>query len=379
MNNFRKRIISSVPVPLETGYTAEFDSVNKDEWCKIIDQFSDANVYQTWSYDAIRCGEGKISHLILRAAEKIIAAAQARIVRLPLLCWGAAYVRWGPLWRLRNQPADATAFRLAVRALRNEYVCRRGLILRIFPIMHDDSSDMWLTMLGKEGYTRVREKDRQRTLILDIRPGVEEIRKKLDQKWRNCLNRAERNQLEVIEGTDDSLFVEFISLYQDLLRRKRFQKPNDINEFRFVQRDLPAEFKMRIFLCRSDGVGSAGAICTAIGETGVYLFGATNDQGMENKGSYLVQWKAIQWMKNSGCLYYNLNGINPLRNPGTYHFKAGLSGKNGNDVYYLGRFDCYSGEMDAALARTAEWVFPFMKKVISISGLATAIKWASVK
>jgi lipid II:glycine glycyltransferase (peptidoglycan interpeptide bridge formation enzyme) len=37
----------------------------------------------------------------------------------------------------------------------------------------------------------------------------------------------------------------------------------------------------------------------SIGDTGVYLFGATNDEGMKNKGSYLLQWKAIQWMKKA--------------------------------------------------------------------------------
>ena len=133
----------------------------------------------------------------------------------------------------------------------------------------------------------------------------------MHQKWRNCLNKAERNQLEVIEGCDDSLFVDFIGIYRELLRRKKFQEPNDINEFRIIQKELPTEFKMRIFLSRSNGFSSAGAIFTAIGDTGVYLFGATNYEGMKNNGSYLLQLKAIQWMKNKGCRYYNLNGINP--------------------------------------------------------------------
>lgn len=257
-------------------------------------------------------------------ANKIVAAAQIRIVRIPVLGLGAAYIRWGPLCQLRNQNADPDVFRMAVRALRNEYVCLRGLILRIFPILYDDNANLCLETLQQEGYTPTPEESPQRTLILDIQPPLEEIRKNLKQKWRNCLNRAERNQLELIEGTDDSLFVDFIGLYRELLRRKQFKEPNDINEFRTIQHELSTKFKMGIFLCRSNGFSSAGAICTAIGETGVYLFGATNDQGMKNKGSYLLQWKAIQWMKNNGCRYYNLNGINPLTNPGTYHFKAGI-------------------------------------------------------
>jgi len=55
MNSFRKNIMNSKPLPLEDGYSAEFDAVNKNDWYKIINQFSDANIYQTWDYDAIRC------------------------------------------------------------------------------------------------------------------------------------------------------------------------------------------------------------------------------------------------------------------------------------------------------------------------------------
>lgn len=353
------------PISLERGYTAEFDSVNQDEWCKIIDQFSDANIYQTWSYDAIRCGEDNISHLVLRAGGKIVAAAQARIVRIPFIGLGAAYVRWAPLWRLRDQTADPLVFRYVVRALRNEYVSRRGLILRIFPSLFDENGELFIDTLLGEGYVPAPERENSRTLILDLSPPLEELRKNLEQKWRNCLNRAERNGLDIIEGTDDGLFLNFINLYRDLLLRKKFPEPNDINEFRKIQRELPNGHKMHVILCKSSGVSSVGGIFAAIGETGVYLFGATNKLGMENKGSYLVQWKAVQLMKNSGCRYYNLNGINPATNLGTYHFKAGLAGKKGKDVKYLGRFDCYPNAISVVAARIAGMESPFMKKIIS--------------
>lgn len=356
--------MSPRPIPLEDGYTAEFDTVDEDEWYKIIERFSDANIYQTWAYDAIRCGEENISHFVLRSANQIIAAAQARIVHIPFLRLGAAYVRWGPFWQLRNKSTNPNVFRIAIRALRNEYVCRRRLILRFFPLLYDDNNTTYTDMLSNETYIPVTEEDRGRTLILDISPPIDELRRQLDQKWRNCLNKAERNQLEVIEGTDDSLFEDFIGLYHALLDRKKFREPNDINEFRIIQRELPPQYKMRIFMCRSDGISSAGVICATIGETGVYLFGATNDHGMVNKGSYLLQWKAIQWMKNNGCQYYNLNGINPMKNPGSYHFKVGLSGKSGKDVLYLGRFDCYPGVITAKLAQTADLLLPFMRQFL---------------
>lgn len=348
---------------LEDGFFAEVDKANRNEWYRTIEEFSDSNIYQTWDYDAVRCGEGNISHVVVRSAGRIVSAAQARIIRVPLLGLGAAYVRWGPLWQQRNGVPDTSAFRLGLRALKNEYVLRRGMILRVFPALYGESFAWATDVLRQEGFYPVSGEDRGRTFVLEISQPINELRKKLDQKWRNCLNKAERNRLEIIEGTEDSLFGEFIEIYRALLERKKFAEPNDINEFRTIQRELRNEHKMRIFLCRSaPGSSSAGVICSAVGETGVYLFGATNNEGMTNKASYQLQWKAIEWMKQNGCRYYNLNGINPLKNPGSYHFKAGLSGKNGEDVCYLGRFDCYANAIAGRLASTADSLVALKKR-----------------
>ena len=363
--------MNAKPVPLDKCYTAELDIVDKQEWEQIISLFLDANIYQTWSYEAVRCGGSNISHIVVRSASDIIAAAQARTVQFPGISTKAAYVRWGPLWQHRERTAEPEHFRSALRALRNEYVCRQRMILRIFPLVFDSDPEILARVLFEEGFMPVSSENRGRTLIMDIGGSLDELRKNMDQKWRNCLNRAERNGLQVVEGADDSVLVDFIALYRQLLERKKFQEPNDINDFRKIQRDLPQGSKMNVFLCRSeDGAISAGAICSAVGETGIYLFGATNDQGMKNKGSYLLQWRAIKWMKENGCKYYNLNGINPLINPGTYHFKAGLSGKNGRDVFYLGRFDCYSSAKCAAMAYTGDLIIPFIRKIKSIASFS---------
>jgi len=121
--------------------------------------------------------EENISHIVLRMANKIVAAAQARIVRTPVLGVGAAYVRWGPCWQIRNQATDPAVFRLAVRALRNEYVCRRGLILRIFPVLYDDNTHSFRDILESERYVPVPKENPGRTLILDISLPIEDLRK----------------------------------------------------------------------------------------------------------------------------------------------------------------------------------------------------------
>jgi lipid II:glycine glycyltransferase (peptidoglycan interpeptide bridge formation enzyme) len=326
---------------LLNDYSCEVDSVDEGGWYRIVQEFDDASIYQTWAYDAIRCDARSLSHLVLRKNDRIVAAAQARILKIPWVKIGIAYVRWGPMWRTPHSDADEEVFRQAIRSLRNEFSCRRGLVLRIYPHLYSDSADLYLDAMEKEGFFRVTNMSPDRTLLLDLSDGLEELRKGLRQKWRNQLNAAERNGLEIVEGTEDELFQTFTEIYREMAARKSLPRTGSIDEFRRIQQRLPDSWKLRVFLCRSNGTPCAGAVCSTIGKTGIYLFGATNDAAMKNKASYLIQWKIVEWLKKAGCRHYDLHGINPSRNPGTYTFKSGLSGSRGRDVHFLGFFDAW--------------------------------------
>jgi len=347
---------------LDKGFHAEIDQIAEDFWYEVLAKFQDANIYQTWSHDKIRFGRKKISHLILKKDGKIIAAVQVRLVKIPVINVGIAYVFWGPLWKVKHAFPDPDIFTQAIRALRNEYTTRQGLMLRIYPALFSDESDVFLPILKKEGFTLMEKIPLSRTLLIDLNPDLDILRKGLDQKWRNCLNRSMKNDLELLEGNSDEMFEMFIALYKELLDRKQFAEPNDINEFRLIQEDLPADYKMKIYLCRYQGQLCAGAIMATVGQTGIYLFGATNEVGMKSNGSYLIQWKFIEWLKQNQFDCYNLNGINPVTNPGTYKFKAGLCGKNGKDVYLLGMFEACDNIVSAFAVKCGDLLLSYYKK-----------------
>lgn len=353
------------PISLEEGYSVECDNLDEYEWNDIFNQFADSNIYQTWPYNSVRHGVNNLSHTILKYKGKVVSASQARIVKFPI-GGGLAYIRWAPLWKLLNTTEDIERFRMSLRALRNEYVLRRHLLLRIFPIVYNYNSKSFSDIFLQEGFRPSPNETPPRTFLLDIRPSLEDIRKNFNQKWRNCLNKSERNEIDMIGGTEDYLFANFIDIYNSLLKRKQFKEPNDINEFRMIQNKLPLEHKMMLFICESNGSISAGGIFTAIGDTGVYLFGATNSIGMKDKSSYAIQWKAIQWMKSKGCHFYNLNGINPETNPGGYHFKKGVAGKQGKDIKYLGRFDCYPLLLNSLLNHAGASSIAIPQKLLSL-------------
>ncbi len=327
---------------LGPGYTSEVDTVDERRWCEILQEFDDASIYQTWSYAAVIGGRRNMSHLILRENGDIAAVAQARIARLPFINVGIAYIRWGPLWRRGATEVNVDTFRQAVRALRNEFVCKRGLVLRLFPILFDDDSPCFSAILAEEGFSSLGKKTRDRTILIDLSPPLEDLRRGMRRNCKYNLKQAERNGLQVVEGSEEELFAAFIDIYKEMVSRKKFAEPNDMNQFRLIQTQLPEKLKMKVMLCKSGEGVCAGVVWSEIGKMAVGLFSATSNTGMKSSGSYLLQWEIIKKLKQNGFAVHDLNGINPIRNPRGYMFKSDLAGKNGKDVYDLGRFDSHA-------------------------------------
>ncbi|HXH47963.1 MAG TPA: peptidoglycan bridge formation glycyltransferase FemA/FemB family protein [Terriglobia bacterium] len=339
---------------LDPGYASEVDAVDEHEWYQILQKFNDANIYQTYAAGVVYCGRRNISHLILKKNGEVVAAAQAKILKLPWVNVGTATIQSGPLLRIGSNEPDLETFRRAVRALRNEYVCKRGLVLRILPDFYSDDPACFSAILAEEGFSLIPRDVRCRTILMDLRPSLEEIYGGIAKSWRRNLKRANARALEVIEGTSEGLFKEFLGIYEETVSRKKFVSFADINKFRQVQARLPENLKMIILLARSEEGLCAGLVCTAIGNSATPLFAATSNAGMASRGSYLLHWSLIKKLKERGFSTYDLGGIDPTGNPGTYRFKNELGGRNGRDVYTLGCFDAHSGGLSYACVNLAD-------------------------
>ena len=125
---------------IDPGFQVEVDRSTPSEWSQMLDQFSDANIYQTWSYGAVRWGRKNLSHLVLKRNGEVLGMAQVRIVRPTRFNFGMAYLRWGPLCHREGRELDAAAASYIARALQEEYVCKRGLLLQIIPNAFVDST-----------------------------------------------------------------------------------------------------------------------------------------------------------------------------------------------------------------------------------------------
>jgi lipid II:glycine glycyltransferase (peptidoglycan interpeptide bridge formation enzyme) len=315
---------------VDTSWKVEIDRTTPAEWAEMLDLFNDANFYQTWSYGSVRWGRENLSHLILKRDDDVLGMAQVRIVRPTSLKFGMAYLRWGPLCERRGLPPNPEVATRVAQALEKEYVEKRKLFVRVIPNAFIGSARAQVLQSAFSRFTSepLVPDNTYRTFVLDLTLPLEELRKNLDRKWRNQLTRAEKNNLTVIAGNGVGEYRAFCDIYRQMRQRKTFETTVDEEEFLRIQEELPESQRMRILLCQENGVTVAGMVATAMGDSAIYLLGATSDNGLNAKGAYLLQWNMIQWLKENGTRWYDLGGIDPEANPGVYHFKKGFSGSD---------------------------------------------------
>jgi len=310
-------------------YQIEVDRATSDSWAGMLDLFQDGNLYQTWAYGSVRWGRENLSHLVVKKDTEVLGMCQLRIVRPTSLKFGIAYVRWGPLFCRRGKPPDPEVATCLAHALEDEYVRKRGLLLRILPNAFAGSARAAIIQTAFSRFKNQASAANDhpyRTFVIDLAPPLEELRKKLDKKWRNALSRAERNDLHIVEGNGVEQYRIFCQMYGEMLKRKGFDTTVSIEQFGRIQEELPLNHRMHTLISFQGSVPAAGIVSSAMGDSSIYLLGATGDKGLTSNGGYLLQWTWIRMLKEKGFRWYDLGGIDPERNPGVYHFKSGLSG-----------------------------------------------------
>jgi len=318
---------------LAPGYSYSVDESDESHWYGLLEEFDDASLYQTWAYGAERWGQNSLSHLVLLKEGQAVAIAQVRVSRLPAVGLRVAYVSNGPLWRRRGLPADPENYRGILRALRTEYSVRRGAVLRILPKgIRSDACPIG-TWAQEVGFHNLKANENHRTFLVDLSPPLHDLRRGLHKRWREKLNRAQRNALEIDDGTDDSLYGEFLELFEQMHDRKKFVRFVDVHQFRRVQAALPDRCKMRILIARSSSHAPVAALVwSLLGDTGVPVFSATGSAGLKSHGAYLLRWTMMEQCKELGGRFMDQGGVDPVANPGGYHFKAGMGGQEVSPV-----------------------------------------------
>jgi lipid II:glycine glycyltransferase (peptidoglycan interpeptide bridge formation enzyme) len=325
---------------------------DKTFWQNSLKEFEDANLYQTWNFATLAQNEKIVKHLAIYVDQNLIGLAQARIRTVPILNRGIAYILNGPIWQKKNQENDIQILSDIFSVLRQKFVINQKLLLRIKPYLFSDKISN-LNFIDNIGFKNVEKIRQYQTLVLYLDRDLDEIRKSFNQKWRNCLNQSERNGLQIVEGNDTELYKDFLKLYSQMIARKKFKEYVDPVKMGEMNNELDDENKLKIFTAFKDKLPIASLVGSAIGNTGIYLLGASNEIGMKNKASYLLQWEMIKWLKQKDCQRYDLGGINLDDNPGGYHFKSGITDQ---EVLGIGTYETYKSSLSKRIVSFGEFI-----------------------
>jgi hypothetical protein len=308
---------------------------------------------------------GNLSHLVLRKNGEIVALAQLRIVSLPIIGKGIAYLARGPIWRRKNREQDLDIFRNIIKSLYDAYVLKKGLLLRILPNEFVDGHPMIHEILCQEGFVK-KTIHPERTLILDLTPPLEEIRLNLARRWRKALGKAEKSSLNLDCGNNEEYYIIALSIYKEMHNRKQFDEYVDMERQALIQKDLPEPYKIKIIICRLNDEPIAAIGWSTIGDTGLPLIGATTNKAvaLSTNASNLLWWKMIENMKAQGCKFCDLAGIDPEANPGGYMFKSGLLGeKNGRDVCFLDPYEACNNIVSSLIVNYGNQIRQSLQKI----------------
>jgi lipid II:glycine glycyltransferase (peptidoglycan interpeptide bridge formation enzyme) len=170
------------------------------------------------------------------------------------------------------------------------------------------------------------------TVLVDIRPGEDEILAAMKTKTRYNIRLASKKGVEVAEG-GDSDFDGWYQLYRQTSARDRIaiHAPSYYRGLFERARAYPGRAPaVKLLLARHEGELLAGNIVLLWRKTGIYLTGASSNEKRNLMPTYALQWEAIRMARAAGCETYDLYGIPPARDPGhsmhgLYQFKTGFS------------------------------------------------------
>jgi lipid II:glycine glycyltransferase (peptidoglycan interpeptide bridge formation enzyme) len=341
-------------------YDVIVDDIGPDQWEQCAREFADYSVYQTWAYQETRAKADRqqISRIIIKDDNgSVMTMCQIRIKHVKPLGFKIGYIQWGPLIRAKDGTIKCCSRVLNI--LRETYVGTKVNVLRIVPNVIDDQVGKDVSSVLKScGFERVQSVRPYRTMILPLDIDESEMRNRLHRSWRRYLKRAEKNDIEIRQGTDIEFLELLDKLYTSALERKKF-KGLDPKEFVETQKLLSPHEKMNIVLAYYQGQVVTAHATSHLGDTALGILAASNEEGLKCWASYKVWWKTLLAGKQAGMTKYDLGGIDPVGNPNVYQFKLRMGSK---EIFHIGAFEAYSSVPARIVWYMSEKIYNLLKR-----------------
>ncbi len=168
---------------------------------------------------------------------------------------------------------------------------------------------------------------RPQTIVIDLKRDEQTLLSALDSRCRYSVRAASRAGVTIEHSNNPVEAAEFFDLCRQVSLKKDFELPGSAKLVsQLCEKSRSSAVKAELFLARYQGALAAGAIMICSGVSLHYFWGATDRKFAKLRAGEALQWAVIQWAKKNGLEIYDLEGIDPVANPGTYKFKRKMGG-----------------------------------------------------
>ncbi len=273
------------------------------DWNEFVTNHAAGHLLQTSEWAALKCRFGWWARSVLLPAAEPDRAAQAGALILFRKSMGQvlAYVPRGPLvdW------SDAALTNDLMARMREVARQEGAFALKIEPDLLDTAANR--QRLAAAGFHPSPQMIQPRsTIVVDLQPDVDAILARMKSKWRYNIRLAARKGVRVRE-----LEAHELPLFQNLIEETGKRDGFPVHSPAYYQDayELLASRWGAFFLASYEDEPLASIAVFAFGSSACYLWGASNNRRRNLMPNHALQWEAMRWAKELGCVRYDLWGI----------------------------------------------------------------------
>ena len=238
---------------------------------------------------------------------------QVRVAGVPL----AARINRGPMF-LDTSPSESVREEV-MRLIRQRWRVGHGGVLLLAPSL--DASDVTSELMTRLGFRAVTKRTGWCSALMDLHLSEEEIRTRLQQRWRNRLNSSLKSGLEVRVATDEATMEWMLERHLENQRQKHFIGPKT-KLLRTLYRASPNDFPVVQAFYDGKPVGAMGLV--HFGCVTEYYIGWFGEEGRKHNVGNFLYWQSMRCARQAGSRWFDLGGYNSSEN--FSQFKQNLRG-----------------------------------------------------
>ena len=302
----------------DKDYTIKWVDGNNKEWDSTFKSTIRPSIIQSNSYSKTKAeiDNYQLKHGFIKKNNKTVAICNVLVKKI------------GPvsLFRINRGPVFFNDHYwhkyFSIRIIKNQWKWYRGEFVVISPNFILTPENLGIMLMS--GYNEFKIRRSWTSSVVNLTQRPNELRMGLSGKWRNQLVRSEKNDLRLVNSSSRKSLSFLLDKYEEMKVAKRFKGP--AKEFYNHLFNLDNDV-ITILFAESAGLFIAGILLLTHGTGCTYQVGWVSDKGRILYANNFLLWNALLVMKEKGCTFFDLGGINIEDNPGITKFKRGLGGE----------------------------------------------------